>query len=132
MHILINYLRSKIPSKKSRPYVYDVKFPALLGAPYIYNISRLRVKVKQNNRVLAVMLRSSKRVLWVMGMMTVEISACLCLLLYFPEPPSGLVFLPQAYVTSGCYHIHSATNINEKRISGWLKESARQCCEGEV
>jgi hypothetical protein len=42
--------RSKIPSKKFRPYVYiyiyDVKFLALLGAPYIYNISRLRVKEK--------------------------------------------------------------------------------------
>jgi hypothetical protein len=30
--------RSKIPSKKSRPYIYDVKFLALLGAPYIYMI----------------------------------------------------------------------------------------------
>jgi hypothetical protein len=36
--------RSKFPSKKSRPYIYDVKFLALLGAPYIYDISRLRVK----------------------------------------------------------------------------------------
>jgi hypothetical protein len=36
--------RSKIPSKKSRPYIYDVKFLALLGTPYIYDISRLRVK----------------------------------------------------------------------------------------
>jgi hypothetical protein len=35
--------RSKIPSKKSRPYIY-VKFLALLGAPYIYDIRRLRVK----------------------------------------------------------------------------------------
>jgi hypothetical protein len=37
--------RSKISSKKSRVYIYiyDVKFLALLGAPYIY-ISRLRVK----------------------------------------------------------------------------------------
>jgi hypothetical protein len=37
--------RSKIPSKKSRPYIhiYDVKFLALLGAPYIHDISRLRV-----------------------------------------------------------------------------------------
>jgi hypothetical protein len=34
--------RSKILSKKSRPCVYDVKFLALLGAPYIYDISRLR------------------------------------------------------------------------------------------
>jgi hypothetical protein len=25
-------------------YIYDVKFLALLGAPYIYDISRLRVK----------------------------------------------------------------------------------------
>jgi hypothetical protein len=33
--------RSKIPSKKSRPYICDIKFLALLGAPYI---SRLRVK----------------------------------------------------------------------------------------
>jgi hypothetical protein len=39
--------RSKIPSKKSRPYIYDVKFPASLGAPYIYDISRLRVNVFQ-------------------------------------------------------------------------------------
>jgi hypothetical protein len=36
--------RSKILSKKSRPYIYDIKFLALLGAPYIYDISRLRVK----------------------------------------------------------------------------------------
>jgi hypothetical protein len=27
-------------------YIYDVKFLALLGAPYIYDISRLRVKLK--------------------------------------------------------------------------------------
>jgi hypothetical protein len=48
--------RSKIPTKKSRPYLYGVKFLALLGAPYvcmyvyiyiyIYDISRLRVKHK--------------------------------------------------------------------------------------
>jgi hypothetical protein len=42
--------RIKIPSKKPRPYVYiyiyiHVIFLALLGAPYIYDISRLRVKV---------------------------------------------------------------------------------------
>jgi hypothetical protein len=36
--------RSKIPSKKSRPYIYDVKFLALLGFPYTHDISRLRVK----------------------------------------------------------------------------------------
>jgi hypothetical protein len=48
-HAYINEMygsRSKIPSKKSRPYIYDVKFLALLGAPYIYDISRLRVKIK--------------------------------------------------------------------------------------
>jgi hypothetical protein len=39
--------RSKIPSTKSRPYIY-VKFLALLGAPYIYDISRLRI----NHRVV--------------------------------------------------------------------------------
>jgi hypothetical protein len=36
--------RSKILSIKSRPYIYDVKFLALLGAPNIYDIIRLRVK----------------------------------------------------------------------------------------
>ena len=36
--------RGKIPSKISRPYIYDVKFLALLRAPHIYDISRLRVK----------------------------------------------------------------------------------------
>jgi hypothetical protein len=37
--------RSKIPSTKSRPYIrVYVKFLALLGAPYIYDIGRLRVK----------------------------------------------------------------------------------------
>jgi hypothetical protein len=36
--------RSKIPSKKFRLYIYDVKFLALLGAAYIYDIIRLRVK----------------------------------------------------------------------------------------
>jgi hypothetical protein len=34
------------PVKKFRPYIYDVKFLALLGAPYIYDISRLRVKLQ--------------------------------------------------------------------------------------
>jgi hypothetical protein len=42
-------LRSKIPSEKSCLYIYDIKFLALLGAQYIYDISRLRVNcVKQN------------------------------------------------------------------------------------
>jgi hypothetical protein len=41
--------RSKIPSKKSRPYIY-VKFLALLGAPYMYDISRLRVKIDFEER----------------------------------------------------------------------------------
>jgi hypothetical protein len=39
--------RSKIPSKKSHPYIYDIKFLDLLGAPYIYNISRVRVKMRK-------------------------------------------------------------------------------------
>jgi hypothetical protein len=46
-HVYINEIygtRSKIPSKKSRSYIHDVKFLALLEAPYIYDISRLRVK----------------------------------------------------------------------------------------
>jgi hypothetical protein len=46
-HACINEMpgsRSKIPSKKSRPYIHDVKFGALVGAPYIYEISRLRAK----------------------------------------------------------------------------------------
>src|SRR5215510_5772882 len=46
-HAYINEMhgsRSKIHSKKSRPYIYDVKFLALLGAPCIYDISRLRVR----------------------------------------------------------------------------------------
>jgi hypothetical protein len=40
-HAYINEMhgsRSKIPSKISRPYI-DVKFLALLGAPYIYMTS---------------------------------------------------------------------------------------------
>jgi hypothetical protein len=47
-HAYINEMddsSSKIPSKKNRLYIY-VKFLALLGAPYIYDISRLRVKLK--------------------------------------------------------------------------------------
>jgi hypothetical protein len=46
-HAYVNEMhgsRSKIPSKISRPCIYEVKFLALLGAPYIYDISRLRVK----------------------------------------------------------------------------------------
>jgi hypothetical protein len=43
--------RSKIPNKKFRPYIYDVKFLALLGAPYIYDISRLRVKDVNGNEL---------------------------------------------------------------------------------
>jgi hypothetical protein len=45
--------RSKFPSKKSHPYIYDVKFMALLGTPYIYDISRLRVKDAQMDVVSA-------------------------------------------------------------------------------
>jgi hypothetical protein len=30
-------------------YTYDVKFLALLGAPYIHDISRLRVKGRERN-----------------------------------------------------------------------------------
>jgi hypothetical protein len=51
-HAYINKMhgsRSKFRSKKSRLYIYiyiyDVKFLALLGAPYIYYISRLRVNL---------------------------------------------------------------------------------------
>jgi hypothetical protein len=50
-HAYINEIhgsRSKIPSKITRPYIYEVKFLALLGAPYIYDVSRLRV----NRRLL--------------------------------------------------------------------------------
>jgi hypothetical protein len=36
--------RIRIPSKNSRPYIY-VKFLALLGAPYIHDISRLKVNL---------------------------------------------------------------------------------------
>jgi hypothetical protein len=35
--------RTKTPIKISFIYIYDVKFLALLGASYIYDISRLRV-----------------------------------------------------------------------------------------
>jgi hypothetical protein len=39
---------AKSPVKKSHPYIYiyDVKFLALLGAPYVYDISRLRLTYK--------------------------------------------------------------------------------------
>jgi hypothetical protein len=48
MHILMKCTvqEAKSPVKKSRPYtvyIYDVKFLALPGAPYIYDISRLSV-----------------------------------------------------------------------------------------
>jgi hypothetical protein len=48
-HAYINEMhgsRRKIHSKKSHPYIYiyNVKFLALLGAPYIYD-SRLRVNL---------------------------------------------------------------------------------------
>jgi hypothetical protein len=57
-HAYINEMhgsRSKIPSKKSRPYIYDVKFLALLEAPYIhiYDISRLRVNYLIHNRLIS-------------------------------------------------------------------------------
>jgi hypothetical protein len=45
--------RSKISGKKSRPYIYNVKFLALLGAPYtrIYDISTLRVNYMTSETV---------------------------------------------------------------------------------
>jgi len=52
-----------------------------------------------------------------MGIMALEISAFLYLLLYSPEPPSGLVFAPKVHIASGCYHVHSATNTNIKRTT---------------
>jgi hypothetical protein len=49
-HAYINEMhdsRGKIPSRKSRTYMYIyVKFLALLWAPYIYDISRLRLKIQ--------------------------------------------------------------------------------------
>jgi hypothetical protein len=48
-HAYINEMygsRSKAPSKKSLPYIYDVKFLALLGAPYICDISSLRIELE--------------------------------------------------------------------------------------
>jgi hypothetical protein len=44
MHILMKCTvpEAKLPVKKSHTYIY-VKFLALLGAPCIYGISRLRV-----------------------------------------------------------------------------------------
>jgi hypothetical protein len=50
--------RSKILSKKSRPYIYDIKFLALLGTPYIYDISKLRVNVKQQHGELGSAIQS--------------------------------------------------------------------------
>jgi hypothetical protein len=50
--------RSKIPSKKSRPYIYiyDVKFLAFLGAPCIYDISRLRLNSRITTHITNVQL----------------------------------------------------------------------------
>jgi hypothetical protein len=45
---------AKSQVKTSRPYIYDVKFLALLGAPYMCDISRLRVKDLKNNNAPAV------------------------------------------------------------------------------
>jgi hypothetical protein len=45
-HAYINEMhgsRSKIPSKITRPYIHDIKCLALVGSPYIYEISRLKV-----------------------------------------------------------------------------------------
>jgi hypothetical protein len=42
----MHFSRSKITVKKSRPYIYDVKFLALLGATYIYDISSVRFNYK--------------------------------------------------------------------------------------
>jgi hypothetical protein len=36
---------AKSPVKVSSIYIYDVKYLALIGAPYIYDISRLRAKL---------------------------------------------------------------------------------------
>jgi hypothetical protein len=64
-HAYINEMygsRSKIPRKKSLPYIYiyiyDVKFLALLGAPYIYDISRLSVNASCTKRMCLQHLRA--------------------------------------------------------------------------
>jgi hypothetical protein len=46
-HAYINEMhgsKSKIPNKNFCLYIHDFKFMAFLGTPYIYDISRLRVK----------------------------------------------------------------------------------------
>jgi hypothetical protein len=54
-HAYINEMhgsRSKIPIKKLVHiyiYIHDVKFLALHGAPHIYDINRLRVKLRLEN-----------------------------------------------------------------------------------
>jgi hypothetical protein len=52
-HILMKCMvqEAKSPVKKSRPYIYNIKFLALLGAAYMCNISWLRVNfIFQNSK----------------------------------------------------------------------------------
>jgi hypothetical protein len=45
---------AKSPVKISSIYTYDVKFLALLGAPFIYDISRLRVNINNYQKTRTV------------------------------------------------------------------------------
>jgi hypothetical protein len=72
--------RSKIPSKKSRPYIYththDVKYLVLLGAPYIYDISRLRVNSKCTCGCLIVDMY--RMVLYFVSICFIRLCVCVC------------------------------------------------------
>jgi hypothetical protein len=72
--------RSKIPSKKSRPYICDVKFLALLGAPYMYDISRLRVNFETLNFQIIY-----NRLFFVVFFNTLCLSLCIDLLYIYME-----------------------------------------------
>jgi hypothetical protein len=99
-HAYINEMhgsRSKIPSKKSRPYIYDLKFLALLGAPYVYDISRLRVKF--NGRITIYLTRSIPLCVITIGTEKYSLSQHVFKLIK-PEYMSQLYSHHQAYLQS--------------------------------
>jgi hypothetical protein len=87
--------RRKIPGKKSRPYIYDVKFLNLLGAPYTYDILRLTVKATYD--ILRLRVKATYDILRLTVKATYAAHVYVCIFLYKLVRSAGVHFPYMAY-----------------------------------
>jgi hypothetical protein len=67
-HAYINEMhgsRSKIPSKKSHPYIYDVKFLALLGLHIYIYMTLVGSELNSNHRIQMLLCNNNEYILQV-------------------------------------------------------------------